>query len=155
VRRRATGTRWFALIGFALYGAAFVGGNLLYPTYKVRVRAEYLEMPSAVTEDVRSREAARAEIRRRAGDAPETRTIQPARLSGVARAFDVKEHWAALGLPLAAGALALTRRWNPKTESVTSRRLLLLCTGGAALCAWLAMIIGLVVTSYRSVGGLA
>ena len=43
----------FALIFFALQAAAFVAGNVMYPTYEVEVRAAYLENPAAVAAEQR------------------------------------------------------------------------------------------------------
>ena len=40
--------RRLAWIGFGLFLAAFVTGNLLYPTYKIRVRGEILDSGDAI-----------------------------------------------------------------------------------------------------------
>jgi len=59
--------------------------------------------------------------------------------------FDVKEHWVALGLPLLLAAWVLSRRGRDAS------RLLFACAFGAAICAWSGGIIGLLVTSARSI----
>ncbi len=150
---RGPGVRWFAVVGLALYLAQFALGNLVYPVYKVRVRAELLDLPSAIEGDAEVRRAAAAEIRARAGVHESVGSEEDAApLSGVARLFDIKEHWAALGLPLLAAAVWLVFRWDPRREpSQQARWLLLSATGGAAAAAWLAAIIGLYVSAVRAI----
>ena len=163
---RVDGTRWLASVGLGLYLANFLVGNVLYPTYKVRVRTEYFDLGSAVTDDGAARQKARdlADDRRRADsihdgrgpgflgppvELPETRNLVQ-----VSRMFDIKEHWAALGVPFSAGACALALFWRPKKDGLAGAKLMFLCAILAAACAWTAAIIGLVVTSYRAVGGI-
>jgi hypothetical protein len=118
---RRAGTRWFAAVGTGLYALQFAVGNFIYPTYRVRVRRDYLEAPGV-------------------------------HLAGVARAFDVKEHWVALGLPLVLAACALAFTWVPREHGKLGGRLLAACAIGACACAWLGALIGLYVTSFRSIG---
>jgi len=148
LRRRpsAAGVRWFAALAVGVYAAQFLLGNLLYPVYRVRVRAEYLEMPSAQEAHARADAEARAAIAGRA-HAPAPPPAPPRDLSGFARLSDVKEHCVALGLPLAAGAFLLVRRGSGRAGA-----LLTFCAAGAALCAWFGAIVGLVVTSIRAIG---
>src|SRR5689334_5450235 len=40
----------FAWIALILHALAFIAGNLMYPTYKVEVRAAYLENTNAIVE---------------------------------------------------------------------------------------------------------
>lgn len=164
---RIDGARWLASVGLGLYLAQFLVGNVLYPAYKVRVRTEYFDLGSAVQDDGAARQKARdlADDRRRAdayhdgrdpgGPAPPVAMPETRNLTHVSRVFDVKEHWAALGVPLSAGACAMALFWRPKRDGLAGAKLLVACAVGAALCAWIAAIIGLVVTSYRSVGDLA
>lgn len=172
---RLKATRWFAGLSLALYLLSFALGNLVYPTYKIRVRVEYFDDPIAQVDEAAMRQGAhvRAEKRRVAtaepGDSPAA--ARAGNLPRVARIFDIKEHWSALGLPLAFAAfvLALTL---PKTrapgaraakdddgdepaDATAAHRLLVWCAYGVAFCAWLAAIIGLYVSSFRSVGAIS
>jgi hypothetical protein len=144
------GSRWFAAVGLCLYGLQFAVGNLIYPTYKVRVRAELLELPSAAAAEARVRQEARTEIHARAGAAPPA-PIEPAGEGTLARLFDVKEHWVAIGLPLMAVACLLVFAWDPRRDGRGPRVLLLACSGGAAACAWIGGLVGLIVTAVRAV----
>jgi hypothetical protein len=140
-RQREAGARWLAAVGAVLYALQFLAGNLLYPVYKVRVRSEYFDSPSAVSEDARARRA-----RSLGAAAPES---PPPRLERLARLFDIKEHLVALGLALAVAAAFLVRH-----EREGAGGLLLCCAVGAAGCAWVGGVVGLWVASFRSVGAL-
>lgn len=170
--------RRFALWAASAYAFTMLLGMALYPTYKVRVRGEYLENPSAISrateeqaESARLSEARNLESRLfRLGKAntmqtpapftasereaiaaeAERRTIRGAKL---VRWFDVKEHWSALGLILA-GALVLMLWVKPSEQPQrgTVRTALVLALGSAAI-AWIAAIIGIVITAARSVAG--
>lgn len=143
--------RRFALIAAVAFVATFLLGNLLYPTYKVRVRAEYLDNPAAIAAELRLRDEQHRALGLEAISDP-----RPARLgvglAWVGRLFDVKEHWVAFGCVASLVLLALSRRAHPKEHP----RLVPLYVGlSAAACmtAWLGAIVGLVTASYRSVGG--
>lgn len=138
---RLRGARWLAVAAAILYVAQLALGNLLYPVYKVRVRAEYLDSPSAVADDARTRRA-----HRMGAAAPEA---PPPLLDRLARAFDIKEHVTALGLALALAAAFVVRRVDEGGGG-----LLVFCAVGAAACAWFGGLVGLWVASFRSVGGL-
>lgn len=175
---RLGATRRFGLISAALFVLTFVLGNLIYPVYKVRVRAEYLDQPTALMTDVRSRADSRA---RAAADhyslmpagvdgtgddaatsveAPSDAVLLhraagvPRRAAKVARWFDVKEHWVSLGMALALGCAVLLWTWNPRKHGSAIAPMVFLMAVGAAMSAWLAAIIGLVTASWRSIGGL-
>lgn len=159
---RFHGARWLATTALVLYAAQFVLGNLMYPVYKVRVRAEFLDLPSAVAEEAKVRQAARdlVDDRRRAepGGAqshvgPSRRVEAPRGLSHIARLFDIKEHWAALGLVLALATCLLTWGWNPHKDGPGGSRLILVLSAGAATCAWFAGVVGIICSSFRSMGG--
>jgi len=134
---------------------------VLYPTYKVRVRTEYFDLGSAVRAEAEARGVAReqADSRRRADATHDGRAVgftgpppaAPMTLSWVSRLFDVKEHLAALGLPMVAGAFVLTFG-HVREGGAATGKLLFLCALGAAACAWLAAIIGIWVASYRAIG---
>jgi hypothetical protein len=163
--RRLSGVRWLAVVGLGLYLVQFGLGNLLYPVYKVRVRAEHFDLPSSVRGEAQARfdarhtvdELRKAEAARTGRDpglvGPPVRA--PRDLSSLGRLFDVKEHWAALGLPLVAAAFAIAFAWRPAHDGPWGGRALLWFAVGAALCAWIPGLIGLWVTSFRAVGGLA
>lgn len=144
---RGRRARWFATVGLALYAAQFALGNLIYPVYRIRVRAEYLENATAVRADVALRREAAA-----GRSTPAITAAPPERMAKAGRLFDVKEHWAALGLALAAAACALAWAWEPKRDGRLGGRLLVACAVGAAACAWLGGVVGLYVTSLRAVG---
>ena len=154
-------TRRFALITVLLYLAAFVLGNLIYPTYKVRVRVEYFDEPTALRADAEARAEVRTLVeQRRTGSAePPLRHDAPA-LTAVSRVFDVKEHWVALGLALAFAACALAWAWDPRRDgggagaSALAGKALFLFAVGTAACAWTGALVGLYVSSFRSVGAL-
>jgi hypothetical protein len=137
---RLYGVRWFGVAALLLFATQFTLGNLLYPTYKVRVRGEYLDRPATIA----------AEARLRRPDAPAD-TPAP-RLSHVATLFDIKEHLVALALPLVAAACALAWAWRPDRDGPLAGRVLYGCAITVAATTWFAAIAGLVVTSYRAVG---
>lgn len=175
---RQRGVRRLAAISLALFALAFVSGNILYPTYKIRVRGEYLEDGTAVASDYRNRLAARERFRARqapeAGasrereanpDHPDSATAPTARnrpaearlprnTAKLARWFDVKEHWVALGLVLSAACAALVF-WRPRDEP---GRAVAATAFAFALCAaatsWLGAIIGILAAATRSVAPL-
>jgi len=155
---RWRGVRRFATITLALYVAAFALGNLLYPTYKVRVRLEYLDEATALSKDAQARDEVRALIdKRRTGVAVAPAHNDAPALARVARAFDVKEHWVALGLALAAAACALAWAWDPRRERSSGAaemagKALFCFAVGTATCAWIGALVGLYVSSFRSVG---
>jgi hypothetical protein len=120
---RHRGVRIFATVALAAYLVQFVLGNLLYPAYVVRVRG--LLGP-------------------RAGVASD--------LSWASRLFEIKEHWAALGIPLVAGAAIFSSLRQTGVRAPRSGRAVFLCAAGAAVCAWSAALIGLLVTAIGSVG---
>lgn len=135
--------RRMAIVNAALFALTLLVGALLYPTYKVRVRVEYLDSTSAV--------AAETELRRTHATSPGP-VAGKGGLSWVGRLFDVKEHWGALGLAAALALAVLARFAHPREQPET----LILYLGLSALvCAttWATALIGLLTASYRSVGG--
>jgi hypothetical protein len=168
---RLAGARKLALISAGLYVLTLILGNLVYPVYKVRVRMEYLEQPGAVLRDHQRRaeiaRSAEAEHRALLGQA-ETATTPaltdteimeraahlPRRTAKVARWFDVKEHWVALGAALAVGCAVILLAWDPRKHGMAIAPMVFLLALGAALAAWLGAIIGVTVSSYRAVGAL-
>jgi hypothetical protein len=151
-------TRLFSLIVFLLYTAEFTLGNLIYPVYKVRVRVEYFDEPAALRADseARAEVTALVETRRTGHEVPVLRTDAP-RLSNVSRVFDIKEHWVALGIPLTLALLVLVRVFDPRRDAawagarVVSHAIVLLALAVAAT-SWIGLLVGLYVTSFRSIG---
>lgn len=114
--------RGMARLSAALYLFTFLLGAVLYPTYKVRVRAVWFDAPLPAVD-----------------------------LGWVGRLFDIKEHWAALGAAAALGLVWLGRFAHPARWPASARLYvglsLVVCT-----TTWAGAIIGLVVASYRAVG---
>lgn len=146
--RRYTGERRFALIAACAFVSTFVLGNLLYPTYKVRVRAEYFDNPPAIAAEAQLREVQHKAI----GLPPEPADPALGGLAPIARLFDIKEHWVALGCACSVLLCVLSRRAHPRKYP----RALPLYLGLAMIAcgaAWFGAIVGLVTASFRSVGG--
>jgi len=157
---RLRATRRFGVIAVTLFGLNLACGLVLYPTYKVRVKLEYLTSPPAVADDAEARlQAAERLVARREGREP--RPLDPVALQQrrddaalhadkAARWFDVKEHWVAVGLALGLATLAVLLVWNPKRDGPGPARFVLLGTVGVAGIAWLAAIIGVLTAATRS-----
>jgi hypothetical protein len=140
--------RRFALIVSAAFLTTFCLGNLLYPTYKVRVRAEYFDNAAAYAEKVR--------LDRQQDEAVGAPRPPPGRLGAglghVARLFDIKEHWVALGVAASLLLLWLSRRAHPRERAEVAPLYVGL---SAAVCAtaWAGALIGLYTASHRTLGG--
>jgi len=137
----------FATITACAFVTTFVLGNLLYPTYKVRVRAEYFDNPAAIAEEVKLRE----EQHRLVGIAATAPSPVVPALTSIARIFDIKEHWVALGCAASLALWILSRRAHPREQ----RGVLPLYLGLAAVqcgTAWFGAVVGLVTASFRAVG---
>ncbi|HZS42533.1 MAG TPA: hypothetical protein VFF06_37140 [Polyangia bacterium] len=142
------GERTFAWVAAAAFVTTFLVGNLLYPTYKVRVRAEYFDSPQAVAAESALRTQQHQVSRVAVAGAPERGLT----LTSVARLFDIKEHWVAIGCAASLVLLVLSRRAHPKDHP----RVLWLYLGlSATACgaAWFGAVVGLLTASYRAVGG--
>ncbi len=79
---------------------------------------------------------------------------RPRQAAKLARWFDVKEHWAALGCALMLGCALALRAWDPKRHSAAVAPILFLMALGSCAATWLAAIVGIAVSGYRAVGGL-
>jgi hypothetical protein len=148
--KRVAAERTFATIAATAYVVTFLVGNLMYPTYKVRVRAEYLDNPAAAADDAKLRAAQHQTTR--AWPRPAEPRATPMPLSSVARLFDIKEHWVALGCFASVVLLALSRFAHPKDHPRVTA-LYLGLSAAACGAAWFGAIVGLLTASYRSVGG--
>jgi hypothetical protein len=144
----------FAWISLVLHACAFLAGSSMYPTYKVEVRAAYLENANAIVEEatVHGRELDRIADRER------TRSVQPTatselvhRAAKAARWFDVKEHWIALGLIASVGLVLMLMFWDPRRDGSALTPIVLGLAVVIAGTVWLGAIIGVLTASYRAV----
>ena len=159
---RGRAVRRFAIIATTLYAMTFAVGNLVYPTYKVRVKVEYLQNPTAVAEDamlrLRQRAVVEARYRGVAAEPPEDRDLAQAieglsnRTDKISRWFDTKEHWVALGLALSIGCLVMLLAWDPRRDGGAPAPYVFLLAAGACATLWLGAIIGIVTSSWRAIG---
>jgi hypothetical protein len=143
----------YAWLVVALIAGAFLAGNAMYPTYKVEVRAAYLDSPTAVTNAAAAHEHELAVVAAREHVSPPETEGARARVRSaakIARWFDVKEHWVALGLFAALALAAILAFWRP-ADGGAIRSVVLCLAGLTAGTAWLAAIIGVLVSSWRAV----
>lgn len=144
----------FAWLVLALQLGAFVAGNVMYPTYKVEVRAAYLENASAITaaEQAKARELDKIAAREGTQAHQSAPTVEIVRRAAqVARWFDVKEHWIALGLLGSLGLALVLGFWDPRAGG---RELAPVILGLAAIVAatlWIGAVIGVLTASWRAV----
>lgn len=151
-RHRAV--RRFAVISLVLHLIAFVAGNLMYPTYKVEVRAAYLENANAIVEEatVHQQELDRITARENVPRVEQSATSEMVkRAAKAARWFDVKEHWVALGLIASAGLVLLLRLWDPRRDGAAMSPIALGLAVVIAGTVWLGAIVGVLTASYRAV----
>jgi hypothetical protein len=151
-RHRAV--RRFAWIAFALHGAAFLAGNVMYPTYTVEVRAAYLDNAEAVSAQraAHDQEVARVAGRDHAGapeSAPDPEVVRKA--AQATRWFDVKEHWIALGLIVSGALVLILAFWDPKRDGATLVPIVFGLAAIVAATVWLGAIIGVLTASWRAV----
>ena len=149
--------RRFAMISLALHFAAFAAGNVIYPTYRIAVRAEYLEVPTALAAESAQRAEARARsLHLSAEEAAALDTSEASRARVIAagkavRWFDVKEHWLALGLFVSAGLALLLWRWEPRRDGMAVAPIAMGLAICAALTLWAGAIIGVLTSAWRAV----
>ena len=161
----------FATITAVLFVTTFVAGNLLYPTYKTRVRFEFFDRGSAIANDVTQRGENRRRAAKRlresrafAAEQSDERALPqplaeaepvtgraPRQAAKIARWFDVKEHWIALGMFLSLACAVILRTWDPRKDGSIGLVVFGFAVAAAATT-WLAAVVGIVTTSYRSVG---
>lgn len=144
----------FARLTLALQVLAFAAGNAMYPTYKVEVRAAYLENPMALTQAHEAKHTWAARVIAGEGGEPRQAPEMTDVVRGgahAARWFDIKEHWVALGIFVSAGVLLMLSRWP--TERAQSA-LAPIAMALAIVCAatlWLAAIVGILTTAWRAI----
>lgn len=160
-RARIPAVRWFAGVALVITALQFLVGNVLYPTYKVRVRAEYLDQPAAARANAEHAAVYRAKVDARAqtdavraglAPPPASPTPEPREgLPGLARAFDIKEHWASIALAAIACAWWVARAWSKSTDDDdrAAGRVVFGFALVASTCAWLAAVVGHVVAIAR------
>jgi hypothetical protein len=144
----------FAVISLVLHTLAFIAGNVMYPTYKVEVRAAYLENSVAIAAGQEDHQRALERIAARDATRPPAPTATAElvrRAAAAARWFDVKEHWIALGLLATLGLVLVLGFWDPRAggRELTSVILGLAIIVAATL--WLGAVIGIATASWRAV----
>ncbi len=149
--------RRFAAISLALHFTAFLAGNVIYPTYRIAVRAEYLEVPTTIAEESAARARARAHSLHAEGDAAaalDTSEASRQRVIDAGKAvrwFDVKEHWLALGLFVSAALTLLLFRWDPRRDGLAIAPIAMGLAICVALTLWAGAIIGVLTSAWRAV----
>lgn len=151
-KRRAV--RRFAAYSLTLHVAALIAGNIMYPTYRVEVRAAYLENAGAIVPDQTSRQQQLDKIAER--EKSPSRELAPAneivaRAARASRWFDVKEHWVALGM-LASFALVLVLSfWDPRRDGPALSPIVVGLAVVIAGTVWLGAIVGVLTSAWRAV----
>ncbi len=144
----------FAIISLVLHTLAFIAGNVMYPTYKVEVRAAYLENANAIIEEanVHQRELDKIAVRENSPSVEQSATSEMVmRAAKAARWFDVKEHWIALGLIASLGLTLILMFWNPRKDTPALSPIALGLSIVIAGTVWLGAIIGVLTSSYRAI----
>jgi hypothetical protein len=151
---RLRAVRRFAWIALVCQLLAFTAGNVMYPTYRVGVRAAYLENREAIVAEQAARQAQLDRVAaREAARAPERAAIseQERGAARAARWFDVKEHWVALGILASLALVLVLGFWDPRSGG---RELVPIVIGLAAIVAgtvWLGAVIGVLTATWRAV----
>lgn len=151
-RHRAV--RRFAVYSLVLHAAAFLAGNVMYPTYKVQVRTAYLENAGELVADYTARDRVVHELaaRERLGGPEATATGDIVkRAAKAARWFDVKEHWVALGLMASAALVLVLALWDPRRDGRALVPVVLGLGWLIAATVWIGAIIGVLTASWRAV----
>lgn len=146
--------RKFAVIALLLHLAAFLAGNIIYPTYKVEVRAAYLENTGALLEDHARTTAELDRITAREqsqGLEHESSASRIKQAGKAARWFDVKEHWIALGLIASAGLVLVLKFWDPKRDGFALAPVVVGLAWVIAGTVWLGAVIGVLTSAWRAV----
>lgn len=137
----------------ALIAAGIAVGLVMYPTYKVEVRAAYLENPGAVTAAAVAHDRELEHVAAREHELPPEAAntmVLVHEAAQAARWFDVKENWAALGLLAAVALAGILSLWTPEEARVV-RPVVLGLAGIVCATTWLAAIIGVLTAAWRAV----
>jgi hypothetical protein len=143
----------FAWLLLGLQAGAFTAGAVMYPTYKVEIRSAYLENTSAFGAEQLVRERAIAEVEAKSGEVRE----EPAtaglvkRAAHAARFFDIKEHWVALGMFVAAALVLVLSLWDPDRDGRAIAPIVMSLAVIAAGTVWFAAIVGVLTAEWRAV----
>ena len=151
-RRRAVVR--FAWIVLALQVAAFIAGNTMYPTYKVEVRAAYLENAGAVAKAHAAHEQELARIAEREHTTASTGAATESlvkRAAASAHWFDIKEHWIAIAMFVQAALVLVLSLWEPQRDGTAIAPIVLGMAIIVAAAVWLGAIIGVLVAAVRAV----
>ncbi|MDQ3341863.1 MAG: hypothetical protein M4D80_42490 [Myxococcota bacterium] len=151
-KRRAV--QRFALYALLLHIGAFVAGNIVYPTYRVEVRAAYLENAGVIVADQETRARELDKIAAREGSpsrelAPTNEVVK--RAAKAARWFDVKEHWVALGMLASFALLLVLHFWDPKRDGTGLASIVIGLSVVIAATVWLGAIVGVLTSAWRAV----
>jgi hypothetical protein len=146
----------FAWIVLALQLGAFIAGNVMYPTYKVEVRAAYLENAAAITAEQEVRNAERSRVIAREGEDPASYPPSATaelvkRAAAAARWFDIKEHWISLGILISIALLVVLSLWRPKEDGSAIAPVVVALGVLAAGTVWFGAIVGVLTASWRAV----
>jgi hypothetical protein len=153
---RLRAARRFAWIVLALQVVAFGAGNLMYPTYKVEVRAAFLENREALVADAQAHQRALERVAARDHDndrppVPGGIGDRVKRGAGAARWFDIKEHWIALGILASLGLVLTLALWDPRTIGRELTPVIFALSVIIAGTLWLGAVIGVITASWRAV----
>lgn len=142
---------WYAVI---LHALAFTAGTIVYPTYRVEIRAAYLDHPQRLAADRAAKGAALAKLASAERTLPyEQPPIEDVirRANAATKWFDIKEHWTALGL-FASLALALVLAfWDPRKDTPTLAPVVIGLAVTVAGTVWAGAIIGVLTSAWRGV----
>jgi hypothetical protein len=148
--RVPTRSAWLVV---GLLAASMLVGLILYPTYKVEVRAAYLENPGAITAAAvahdRELEHVAAREHAQPPEAADTMVLVK-KAAQTARWFDVKEYWALLGLVAAFALAGILTLWKPD-EGRAVRPVVFALAAIVFATSWLATLIGLITAAWRAV----
>lgn len=151
-KRRAV--RRFAVYALALHVGAFIAGNIMYPTYRIQVRAAYLENAGAIVADETAREKELDKIAARekaASPKPAPASEIVTRAAKAARWFDVKEHWVALGMLASLALVLLLAFWDPQRDGPALNSVVIGLSLVIAGTVWLGAIVGVLTSAWRAV----
>jgi len=124
---RERGVKRFAWIVACLFVAQVLLGLVIYPIYKVRVRTEYFDDPTASMQLYQTTQK-------------------------ISRWFDVKEHAVGIGLAVAIALVWILSAYKPKQHGDSIAPVIAGMALFVAATTWLAAIVGIVTVSFRSIG---
>ena len=144
----------FAWLVLAFQLAAFVAGNVMYPTYKVEVRVAYLENAGAIVADEAAHQRELDKIAARENTTAYEPTHAPKLIKQAAkqaRWFDVKEHWVALGMLASLALVLVLMFWDPSRDGTALASIVVGLAVVIAGTVWLGAIVGVLTSAWRAV----